>query len=77
MIVLLKRIIIEVEDIDMINKNRTKPCPFCSGKPHFEKDFDGYRFYHTCKKLKPQINIHSCFYESKQKAVDAWNTRAE
>jgi Lar family restriction alleviation protein len=52
-----------------------KLCPFCGGKPHFKKNFGGYRFYHTCKKTKPQINIHGCFYETRQQAIDAWNTR--
>jgi len=54
-----------------------KPCPFCGGKPHFKNSFGSYRFFHTCKKMKPQINIYSCPYEARKQAIDAWNTRVE
>lgn len=53
-----------------------KPCPFCGGRPHFKRNFEKYRFYHTCKNRKPQINIHSCSYATRKQAIIAWNTRS-
>lgn len=58
------------------------PCPFCGGKPSIRRDEFGfyenpYMFTHTCKGRKPQLNIFSCGYATKQEAIEAWNTRHE
>lgn len=51
-------------------------CPFCGERPSFKKDYaDMYRFYHTCKYTKPQINIHSHGYKTRKQAIEAWNNR--
>lgn len=53
-----------------------KPCPFCGGKAHVEKNFDEtYRFYHTCKNT--QINIYKTGFKTRKEAIEAWNRRAD
>lgn len=61
---------------------KIKPCPFCGGKPSIRCDEFGFygsgsMFTHTCKGRKPQLNIFSSGYDTKQAAIEAWNTRYE
>lgn len=56
-----------------------KFCPFCGGRPHFEKNpyTNRYRFYHTCigSKYNNQLNIYCDGFERKKDAINKWNER--
>ena len=50
-----------------------KPCPFCGGDAEITKWHEGY--FVECKKQRCGGTIGA--YKAKQKAIEAWNTRAE
>lgn len=55
-----------------------KPCPFCGGEAELESRFFPYSYptqdwyYVYCKSCNVQVDE----YESKEKAIEAWNKRA-
>ena len=64
-----------------------KPCPFCGGRPHFEKfertlccDWT-FAFKHTCGGGAPgnnkRISIYASGFESGAEAIEAWNRRTD
>lgn len=57
-------------------KNALKPCPFCGGEANvIEHRFHGLDSSYglQCKKCKAETYQ---FYESEEKAIEAWNRRA-
>ena len=64
-----------------------KPCPFCGGKAeivegYYDSFIDGYAV--MCRNCCLIFGAHGslgeaykwmCIYESKEEAIDAWNTR--
>lgn len=65
------------EEINIMNNERIKLCPFCGGKPNIaqERYLEYYNITHTCKGRKPQFHIHTGLYNTKQEAINAWNSR--
>lgn len=57
-----------------------KPCPFCGGRPHFEKYWSGrIGFTHTCRGGSGndrRIAIYANGFEANKDAIEAWNRRA-
>lgn len=59
-----------------------KPCPFCGSKPVLTQDAtasrDGFDEYSvSCENAECLVNACTWGFESGDKAVEAWNTRAE
>jgi len=52
-----------------------KPCPFCGGEAKTIKNAVGTLFWVYCWKCGARSDSYTIEYE--QKAIDAWNTRAE
>ena len=56
-----------------------KPCPFCGSDPIIEEDraSEKERFIMICGNVNCPVHIYTGWYETEDKAIKAWNTRAE
>lgn len=52
-----------------------KPCPFCGGKAETIENAVGTLFWVYCRSCGARSDSYTTEY--RQKAIDAWNTRAE
>ena len=68
-------------------KPALRECPFCGGRPHFEKraqttHFGGeIEFTHTCGSRvsgdNKRISVYGRGFDSEEEAIEAWNRSAD
>lgn len=54
---------------------KLKPCPFCGGEAKAEKEIGGIHWKVKCKRCSCEVGRY--WYDTKARAVVAWNTRKE
>jgi hypothetical protein len=54
------------------------PCPFCGGKAKVNRclsNYEKFRLMHTCLDRTPHIEFYHYYFETRQEAINFWNTR--
>lgn len=62
---------------------KLKPCPFCGSKakvkikPHMPCEHVMFGYYVTCSNIKCHVLLLTGTRDTKEEAIEAWNTRAD